>query len=57
MDAQALDRSDEALVRIVAPLWGSEEESFNLAESVAEKFIPALENALPSWSGPLIFPV
>ena len=40
-------RSDEALVRIVVPLWGSEEESFNLARSVAERLVPALENALP----------
>ena len=47
-DAALRQRSDEALVRIVVPLWGSEEESFNLARSVAETLVPALENALPS---------
>ena len=47
-DAALRHRSDEALVRIVVPLWGSEEESFNLAQSVAERLVPALENALPS---------
>ena len=47
-DAALRQRSDEALVRIVVPLWGSEEESFNLARSVAERLVPALENALPS---------
>ena len=47
-DAALRQRSDEALVRIVVPLWGSEEESFNLAQSVAERLVPALDNALPS---------
>ena len=46
-DAALRHRSDEALVRIVVPLVGSEEDSFNLARSVAEKLVPALDNALP----------
>ena len=47
-DAALRQRSDEALVRIVVPLWGSEDHAFDLAESVAERLVPALENALPS---------
>ena len=47
-DAALRQRSDEALVRIVVPLWGSEEDSFNLARSVAERLVPALGKALPS---------
>ena len=33
---------------VVPNVWGSEEESFNLARSVAERLVPALEDALPS---------
>lgn len=47
-DAALRHRSDEALVRIVVPLVGSEEVSFDLAQSIAEKLIPALDNALPA---------
>lgn len=46
-DAALLHRSDEALVRIVVPLVGSEQDSFDLARSVAEELVPALDNALP----------
>lgn len=46
-DAAMRHRSDEALVRIVVPLVGSEEASFDLARSVAEKLVPALDRALP----------
>lgn len=47
-DAVLRQRSDEALVRIVVPLSGSEEDSFRLARSVAETLVPALDQALPS---------
>lgn len=46
-DAALKHRSDEALVRIVVPLAGPEEDAFELARSVAEKLVPALDNALP----------
>ncbi len=47
-DAALRQRSDEALVRIVVPLSGSEEDSFRLAQSVAERLIPVLDQALPN---------
>ena len=47
-DAALRQRSDEALVRIVVPLSGSEEDSFRLAQSVAERLILVLDQALPS---------
>ena len=47
-DAALMHRSDEALVRIVVPIVESEEISFDLAQLVAEKLVPALDNALPS---------
>ncbi|HKJ01711.1 MAG TPA: EpsI family protein [Longimicrobiales bacterium] len=47
-DAALLQRSDEALVRIVVPNPGAEADSFGLARSVAERLIPALNQALPS---------
>ena len=47
-DAVLRQRSDEALVRIVVPLSGSEEDSFRLARSVAETLVPALDQALPN---------
>ena len=46
-DAALKHRSDEALVRIVVPLVGPEENAFELAQSVAERLVPALDNALP----------
>jgi EpsI family protein len=47
-DAALRQRSDEALVRIVVPVVGSEEGSFMLAQSVAARLVPALEHALPN---------
>ena len=47
-DAALRQRSDEALVRIVVPRSGSEEDSFRLAQSVAERLIPVLDQALPN---------
>jgi len=47
-DAALRHRSDEALVRIVVPVVGPEDNAFELARSVAEKLVPALDNALPS---------
>jgi EpsI family protein len=46
-DAALRHRSDEALVRIVVPIVGPEEDSFELAQSVAERLVPTLHNALP----------
>lgn len=47
-DAALRQRSDEALVRIVVPSQGSEEDQLRLAQSVAEKLVPALYRALPA---------
>jgi EpsI family protein len=46
-DAALMHRSEEALVRIVVPIVDSEEASFDLANRVAERLVPALDNALP----------
>lgn len=47
-DAALRRRTDEALVRIVVPLTGSEEDAFRLAASVADTLISAVNRALPS---------
>ena len=46
-DAALRQRSDEALVRIVVPVRGSETEAQELAESIARETVPALTQALP----------
>jgi EpsI family protein len=47
-DAALSRRSEEALVRIVVPVVGSDEAAaFDLARSVATELIPAVERALP----------
>lgn len=47
-DAALRRRTDEALVRVVVPLTGTEQDAFRRAEEVAELIIPALERALPN---------
>jgi len=47
-DAALRQRSDEALVRIVVPLLGSEEDALRLAESAAARLVPILDRALPN---------
>jgi EpsI family protein len=47
-DAALSRRSEEALVRIVVPVTGSQESAFELARSIAAELIPALERALPA---------
>lgn len=46
-DAALRRRSEEALVRIVVPLSGSEDEAFALASRVAGTIVPAVYAALP----------
>ncbi len=46
-DAALRQRSEEALVRIVVPVRGSETEAQELAESIARETVPALAQALP----------
>lgn len=50
-DAALHKRTEEALVRVVVPITGSEAESFALAADVAAAIAPALDAALPSWNG------
>ena len=50
-DAALHRRTEEALVRIVVPITGTEAESFALAAGVAASIAPALDAALPSWKG------
>ena len=46
---QALQgRSDEALVRIIVPVTGSEAEAYKLATQVVNEIVPAVNRALPS---------
>ena len=47
-DAALRRRSDEALVRVVVPMSGSEDAADALARSVASEIIPAVDAALPS---------
>jgi len=46
-DAALHRRSDEALVRIVVPMVGAEDDVIGLARSVAAELVPALNQALP----------
>ncbi len=47
-DASLKHRTDEALVRIVVPVWSSEEEAENLARRVAAWLVPSVYHILPS---------
>jgi EpsI family protein len=47
-DAAIRGRSDEALVRIVVPAPGSEEEALKVARRVAAQLMPIVDQALPS---------
>jgi len=47
-DAIVHRRTDEALVRIVVPIQGSEEDAFLAAKEFAESLKPAVESVLPA---------
>ncbi|HEV2146125.1 MAG TPA: EpsI family protein [Longimicrobiaceae bacterium] len=47
-DSALRGRSDEALVRVIVPVTGSEEEAFRLAAQVAGGMMPAVGRALPA---------
>ena len=47
-DSALRGRSDEALVRVIVPVRGSEEDAFRLAAQVAGRVVPAVDRALPS---------
>lgn len=47
-DSALKQRSDEALVRIVVPISGSEGEAFEVARSAARVILPQLYSALPA---------
>lgn len=47
-DSALRGRSDEALVRVIVPVKGSEEEAFKLASRVAGQMVPAVNRSLPS---------
>lgn len=47
-DAALRHRTEEALVRIVVPVTGSEEEAFALAARMATTLVPAVGRALPT---------
>ncbi len=47
-DAALRGRSDEALVRVIVPVTGSEEDAFRLASRVAGELVPAVGKALPA---------
>jgi EpsI family protein len=46
-DAALRRRSDEALVRVVVPVTGTEEEAVKVATTVAANLIPSVSKALP----------
>jgi EpsI family protein len=48
-DAATRRRSEEALVRIVVPVAGTDDEVFGLASRVAATIMPSLVQALPGW--------
>ena len=50
-DAALHRRTEEALVRVVVHITGTEAEAFALAAGVAASIAPALDAALPSWKG------
>jgi EpsI family protein len=47
-DASLKHRTDEALVRIVVPVWTSEEDAEKLAQRVAAWLVPSVYHILPS---------
>jgi EpsI family protein len=47
-DSALRGRSDEALVRVIVPVTGSEDEAFKLASKVAGEMVPAVNRSLPS---------
>lgn len=47
-DAALRRRSDEALVRIVVPIRGSEASAVDMANQIAQSLVPAVRTALPS---------
>ena len=47
-DAALRRRSDEALVRIVVPIRGSEDQALRTARATASEIVPVLSRALPS---------
>jgi hypothetical protein len=47
-DASLRNRTDEALVRIVVPISGSEADAEALAQRVAKRLVPVLQQILPS---------
>lgn len=47
-DSALRGRSDEALVRVIVPVTGSEDEAFKLASRVAGEMVPAVNRSLPS---------
>ena len=46
-DAALRGRSEEALVRVLVPMTGTQEESAALAQRVASTVVPAVQRALP----------
>ena len=47
-DAALHGRSEEALVRVLVPITGSQDETFALAQRVASTIVPAVQRALPA---------
>jgi EpsI family protein len=47
-DAVVMQRTDEALVRVVVPIIDSEEQAFELAAEIAVGLIPEVDRALPA---------
>ncbi len=47
-DSAFRHRSDEALVRVLVPVTGSQESASELARKVAARLVPAVSQALPS---------
>jgi EpsI family protein len=47
-DSALRGRSDEALVRVIVPVTGSEEDAFRLAAQVAGGMMPAVDRSLPA---------
>jgi hypothetical protein len=46
-DQALYGRSDEALVRIIVPVTGSEDAAYNRAVNIAAGLVPAVDRALP----------
>ncbi len=56
-DAALTGRSEEALVRVVVPLTGSETRADSVAAAVAREVIPRLDRALPAYPGRRLIPL